>query len=57
MHLLLSGLLMSTVQTDDSVQGARPVFIFPEKGIDRAYGHIVFIISQPTQENNNKSYE
>lgn len=57
MHLLLSGLLMSPVQMDDSVQGPWPVFIFPEKGIDLAYGHIMFIISWPTQENNHKWHE
>lgn len=44
MHLLLSDLLMSTVQMDDSVQTPRTVFIFPEQGIDPACEHFMFII-------------
>ena len=45
MHLLLSGLLMSGVQMDDSVQPPRPEFILTDKGIDPAYGHTMFVIN------------
>lgn len=53
--LLLSGLLMSVVQMDDSSPTTMACIHFPS--IDPEYGHNMLIISQPIQENNHKSYK